>query len=304
MIVKVIGFANFLREADGGGAGGAASGGDGGGAAAANPLAAAAASKLAGGDQGDENNQNDPSANGDGSDPNDQGNNQSTAYFPDGLPEEFRGENERETLDKLAGEFANRPKPPEKADDYEISLDDKMKEKFGDLKDDPVLPLWRETAHELGLSNEQFNGAFTKLYTRMQDAGVLEDAIDIEGELKKLEGSEGDAVAREQHAARRVNEVTTWANGLVSRHKFSEGEAAEIERLGATANGVMALEKLMTLTGEKGFPGGGTPVDTSDTKESLTALMKDERYNLRGPKGDAQFVADVDARWRRLHGVR
>ncbi len=226
------------------------------------------------------------------------------AYIPAGIPEALRGANERETLDRIAADFANRPQPPDKPGAYELKLSDEVKAKFGDMSEDPVLPMWRETAHELGLSNEQFSGAFEKLYTRMAEAGLVDDPINIDNELQRLEPASGDTRHKTAAAAQRVNAAVNWVEGLLTRNALSQGEAAELAQVAATANGVMALEKLMRLADHHGLQGGGDIAPTGDTLEGLRALMKDPRYDLRGPQGDRNFVADVDTRYRRLHTGR
>ena len=227
------------------------------------------------------------------------------SYFPQqGIPETLRGATERETLDNIAKELGSRPKAPEKADGYTYSPSDAFKQRYGEAKDDPVLPLWREVAHGLGLDDNQFNKAYSGLYEKMHEAGLIEEPIDLDKELSKLEPASGDPQQKKATASQRVNTAVNWVSGLATRGVLSKEEAAKAMNLAVDATGVQVIEKLMKMGGEHGIqPGGGAPGASGDTKEALISLMSDPRYDLRGPKGDPRFVADVDARWRRMHGA-
>lgn len=295
-------FARVLRDQD---AGGAAGGADGAGGAANGavppPSLTDAARQIADADKGGDK-AGDQGGDKSGGDPGKAGD-PPAAYFPPGIPEALKGESEKATLDRIAEHFNGLPKPPEKPDGYELKLPNDMREKFGDLKDDKVLPLWREVAHELQLSQDQFNGAFEKLYTRMVGAGLIDDPVSIEKELAKLEPATGDAVHKKNQAAVRVNAVVDAVTGMAERGALSRGEAAQIQQIAVTAEGVIALEKMLKMTREHGVRGAdGSASPSGDTKESLQKQMGDPRYDLRSPHGDRQFVEDVDARWRRLHG--
>jgi hypothetical protein len=193
---------------------------------------------------------------------------QAEVYFPKGLPDTLRGATERETLDKIAADFEGRPKPPEKPDGYELKLPDALKERFGDMKDDPVLPLWREVAHELGLDNTKFNGAFEKLYTKMAEKGLVDDPVNISKEMQSLGGTTGDVKQREAAGAQRLNSVLTSVTALATRGVLTTAEAYAVQEAAATANGVIALEKLLKLRAPPGIQadgeGGGPSLDLND----------------------------------------
>lgn len=229
---------------------------------------------------------------------------QAQSYFPQGLDERFRGATERETLDKIAADMSGRPKPPEKPDGYEFKASDDFAKRYGDLKNDPVLPIFGKVAHKLGLSQEQFSAAVNEFYAGMAEAGFIETPISVEGELAQLMPAAGDTQQKRADAVARLDAALTGAEALARRDGVSEAGRAMLRNMGTTAEGVKLLEWMTRGRGEHGLQGGGAGVTSGDTKDSLTALMKDERYDLRGPKGDLRFAADVDQRWQRLHGVR
>jgi len=181
-------------------------------------------------------------------------------YWPDGLPEhlaELKGKTDQETIDKLAGKLGEQARPPEKPDGYELSLSDDFKQKFGDLSDDEVLPIWRDIAHKNGLSNEQFNGAISELYSQLSENGILDDPINVGEEMKKLAPGVSDPEQVKARAGKRINAAVGQVEGLVKRGVLNRAEANIVTAMAASAEGVMALEKVLKLGGEHGLQGGG-----------------------------------------------
>lgn len=178
-------------------------------------------------------------------------------YYPDALPETLRGATDRETLDKIAADFAGRPKAPETAEAYQFAPSDAFKERYGDAKDDAVLGMWRGIAHKHRLTNETFNGVVADLYDGMAKAGMIDDPVNLDAELKKLETGDGDAVARRSAAEARVQVVVDKVKGLHNRKDLSDGEAAALTSIAKTADGVMAIEKLFKAAEKGGLQVGG-----------------------------------------------
>ena len=181
------------------------------------------------------------------------------AYVPEGLDKKHVGATDKETIDNLAKAVTDQPKAPEKPEGYEVKLSEAAAATLGDLKDDPVVPLWREVAHELNLNQDQFNGGISLLAEKMATAGLLDDPVSVANELKVLEPDAGDAKAKSAAAQARVQATFDWAEGMVTREVLTAAEAAEVQQLAVTAVGVQALEKIMKLGGEHGNQGGGDP---------------------------------------------
>ncbi|WP_414462954.1 hypothetical protein [Hyphomicrobium sp. DY-1] len=246
----------FNLDAGGGAAGGGASGAAGAGAGGAaagsgapSDLAAAAAAHAAA---------NPPSGQAQG-----QGQGQqSQAYYPENLPDTFRGANDRETIDKLYGDIANRPKAPASAKDYKFEFASEFTDKFGDMKSDPVLPIWSEIAHEIGLSNEQAQSVVPKLFEKMAKAGLIPEPIDINAEMQKLEPNETDPVRRTAKAAARVNAIAGTLKGLETRGILTKADASRLSVMFADAANVAAFEKIIKLLpAEHGLQNGGQASD-------------------------------------------
>jgi ABC-type transporter Mla MlaB component len=200
------------------------------------------------------------------------------AYWPENLPEtlaDLKGENDRETIDKLTAKLQEQQTAaPESPDKYELALPEAFTNKFGDLSDDEVLPIWREIAHKQGLSNEQFNGAIAELYQQMSDKGILDEPMDIQAEFAKLAPKIADPVQAQAQGTQRIIAVSDQIKGLVQRGVLNQTEGNIVTSLAATAEGVIALEKLMKLGANEGPKGGGEGAkDTGDPQEkALRAL--------------------------------
>lgn len=193
-----------------------------------------------------------------------------TPYYPEGLAEGFRGKSDRETIEALHKNISERPKPPEKPEGYTLELPEPMKARFGDMKDDPVLPMWQRIAHKHGVDQGVYQGVLVDLYTEMDKAGLI---VDGKAEMKKLEPKEGDDVQRAAHAKQRVETAVGFGKTLALRHGFSEGEGAALAELAATANGVTLIEKLMAKFGETGVkPGGNAAGQGSPLERQLAAM--------------------------------
>jgi hypothetical protein len=292
----------LLRNADGGGASGAgaAAGGDqnagAGGALAAR--AAELAGKAGGGAAGAGADDKGAGGQGAGGAPQ--------LYFPKDLPEQFKGATNNETIDKLYAEVAGRPKPPEKPDGYKLELSEDFTKKFGELKDEKdskVLGAWREAAHELGLSDQQFSGAIEKFYGAMEKAGLLDLGPDPDAEIEKLKPKSGDDRSRLAAAQKRINDAGAWVAGLEARGLDKAG-VVMLAGLLENAQGIQAIEFLQKTFQTPGLVAGGQGGSAGgDTKESLEGLMRDPRYDSQNAAYDPRFRSDVDGRWRKLHGA-
>lgn len=224
-------------------------------------------------------------------------------YYPEALSTDLRGANDRETIDRL---FAALPKEaaPDKADAYTLELDDALAKRFPGLKDgsDPVLPIMREIALEAKLTNGQFNGMFQKMYSKLTEEGLLDEPIDGMAELEKLAPKVADQQRRITEGAQRTMAVVNWANGLANRGALTKSESQMLVAMAARAEGVVALEKVMRLTGEHGIQGGGSGnsgmglYGWSDADRD----MADERYSTTSPKHDPAFRKAADERMARL----
>lgn len=297
---------NLDGGAGGGGSGGGAGGSGGGqqpsGGGGPESLAAAAAriEAPAGGGQGQQQNQQQPGGQ-QQQQPNPGQQQTPQAYYPENLPDTFRGTNDRETIDKLYGEISGRPKPPATAKDYKYEFAEDFTKKFGDLKDDPVLPMWSELAHELGLSNQQAQDVVPKLFEKLTKAGIIPEPVDTKAEMAKLEPNEKDPVRQQAKAAARVNALARTLQGLETRGILNKADMLRTSIVLLDAANVSAFEKIFKLLpAEHGLQGGGGNPVGGYGWEDADKEMADERYSSTSPKFDPKFRSSVDDKMRQL----
>ena len=177
-------------------------------------------------------------------------------YLPEGLDKTFHGKTDKETLDNLAKHLAGLPKPPEKPDGYTIG-EAIAKAANIDVANDKVLPIARTVAHELGMSQPQFEGFIGKLYDGMSKAGLIVPSVDVNAEIATLGGELGDAASKMQKGMQRVNDLVAGLNGLATRGLLKQERAQTLANMPRTAQEIMALEDfLAALGGPKGAQNG------------------------------------------------
>ncbi|MDQ1185939.1 hypothetical protein [Agrobacterium larrymoorei] len=149
---------------------------------------------------------------------------------PDGLPPEFAGANADETLGKLLGGYSDlkprfdgmreklskMPAAPEKPDMYSFEPADNLKPYFGDLSQDKYFDAAKTAAHKHGLSQEQFAGFVSDIYSPLVEQGLIAAPFDPAGELKTFSTATG-LDTKGTHETLSANEA--FANGLVAQLK-------------------------------------------------------------------------------------
>lgn len=217
---------------------------------------------------------------------------------PQGLPSEFAGANADETLGKLIGGYTDlntrfggmrdklskMPAAPEKADMYAFEPGDNLKPFFGDLSSDPVFGSARNAAHKHGLSQEQFSGFISDVYSPLVEQGLLSAPFDPGAELKSFQSATGLDTRATQEA---LVATETFAKGLSSQLKdVPEGLKNDVNAmlLGMTdtAAGNVLLRALSGRLSENGIrvegQGGG---EGALTAEDLKKLDSDPRIDPR-----------------------
>lgn len=194
--------------------------------------------------------------------------------LPDNFPKELAGKDAAETLTKVQEHLAKLPKPPEKPADYKFEPSDAFKQRYGDVKDDKVLALWNEVAHEIGLDTAAYNKGVNLLFGKMAEAGMIDDPVNVEVELGKLAPQVGDQTQKLSAAKARVNDAVAWVRGLAARGDVSTAEAAKLTGIAMDAVGVQLIEKLRKLGGEHGLqPGGSAAAPPADVMKSFYPTM-------------------------------
>lgn len=151
-----------------------------------------------------------------------------------------------------AESLANRP---ENATDY--TLPELEGVEF--QTDDPLLSFWRTQAHGMGLDNDGFQAGIKSYMETMQAA-----APDPSAELAKL-GEDGKT---------RIEAINAWADS-----KLSENTRNALNSLATTADGVLAIEEMMSVSqSSANTVDGAQSAPVGETLEELQALMNDPKY--------------------------
>ncbi|MGI8390220.1 hypothetical protein [Brucella anthropi] len=217
---------------------------------------------------------------------------------PQGLPSEFAGSNADETLGKLLGGYTdlnNRfggmrdklskmPAAPEKPDMYTFEPGDNLKPFFGDIAQDPAFASARNAAHKHGLSQEQFAGFISDVYSPLVEQGVLAAPFDPASELKTFQSATGLDQRATQEA---LVASETFAKGLINQLKdvpetLKNDVSAMLLGMTDTAAGNVLLRALSGRLSENGIRvegnGGG---EGALTAEDLKKLDSDPRIDPR-----------------------
>ncbi len=146
--------------------------------------------------------------------------------------------------------------------------------------DNPLFKWWADHAYEQGFNQEQFENGINQYAQFFDSMGP-----DLEAEKVKL----GD------NAEARIEAVSAWTNKT-----FTEGELSAVQQLGATAEGIAVLEKIMALQNASSFNSEGTQ-PASISQEDLDNMMRDPRYWKPGER-DQNFVDKVTQGFNKLYG--
>lgn len=217
---------------------------------------------------------------------------------PQGLPSEFAGSNADETLGKLLtgytdlnnrfggmrDKLSKMPAAPEKPDMYSFEPGDNLKPFFGDIAQDPAFASARNAAHKHGLSQEQFAGFISDVYSPLVEQGVLAAPFDPALELKTFQSATGLDQRATQEA---LVASETFAKGLINQLKdvpetLKNDVSAMLLGMTDTAAGNVLLRALSGRLSENGIrvegQGGGEGALTAD---DLKKLDSDPRIDPR-----------------------
>ena len=163
---------------------------------------------------------------------------------------------------------------PLSAGDYQVELVDENDNPIEVNQNDPMLSWFRDKAHSIGLTNDEF-GDFVTEYTNMQATS----------------GPDWDEESQDlgEHADRRLERVDTWANSALSETAY-----ATFAGIPATSSMVKAFEEIMQLNGQPSF-NMTSPTQFQETvsKADLMSAQQDPKYWRNG--GDPSHVAKVRA---------
>ena len=157
--------------------------------------------------------------------------------------------------------------------DYEVNIESPEGMEFSVSEDDPMLDWFRNTAHNYGLSQDEFNGLMTEWSAMEATRGP---DWNVESEILG------------EYADRRLERVDSWASKSLSEDAYSV-----FANVPASAGMVQLFEELMELGGQPQF-NMVSPSEFQEriTKEELQQMQNDPKY---WKEKDPAFIAKVRA---------
>jgi hypothetical protein len=178
--------------------------------------------------------------------------------------EELAGTIRQEVLADISGQAPEKYEMvmPELPDGVQIDVDPEQ----------PLLKWWEETARLKGLSNEDFNRGI-EAFVQNEIAGLP----DRDTQLNLLG----------ENATQRIESADLWA-----KKNLSESSYAAIANMASTAEGVKAIEEIMSLNKDAPIPTTETKIDVQLDPLDIRSMMADERYWKDGAK-DPAYIKKV-----------
>jgi len=171
---------------------------------------------------------------------------------------------------------------PESLDNYKLNVPEDMDEQRTQMEQTNVWKFLKEEAFNSKLSQPEVDG-LVDMYIRAQQA----DAPNPEEEMSIL----GDG------AKNRVEAVQLWA-----KKNLDESAYDNVERFCSTAEGVKAMEQIMTATAQPSVGDlQGATVSSAASDMDLKALMADPRYSDPN-KRDIAYVNYVTEQFKKKYG--
>ncbi len=221
---------------------------------------------------------------------------ETTQDRPEWLPEKFERPEElansyqelerafytrkEELRNQIVGELneeatSNAPISPA---DYELQFEAPEGLEYSVANDDPMLDWFRETAHNYGLSQDEFNG-------------LMNEYIQIDAQRGPDWNTESEALG--EYAEKRLERVDGWAHNNLSEQAYSV-----FANVPASSGMVQLFEELMELNGQPQFNmTSDTEFQERISREDLMSMQNDPRY---WKEKDQAFISKVRAGFAQL----
>ena len=160
---------------------------------------------------------------------------------------------------------------PEVPEDVEITVDPEQE----------LVKSWQQICRDNGLSQEVF------------DQGV---AAFVNNEIAGLPNLQEEMAKLGDNARERIEAADLWSKKYLSTDSYDV-----IANLASTAEGVKALEEIMSLSRNKPLPNTNTVVDVELDERDLQSMMQDPRYWKEGSK-DPSYIRKVTDLYQKKYG--
>lgn len=233
-------------------------------------------------------------------------------YRPDGLPDHLFGKSDKETIDHLFKAFggyrtaeAQRVEKygaiPKELAGYKANLPDDLKAYVPELDKDPVYLGFQKRAHDLGITDKQFDGIVQGFFRDTIEQGGVEEPYNAEKERDALipPAEIPDPAERAREVDRRSRDAMTYVDVLTSRG-LDQASADMVKGWLDTAAGIKFVEFFRTQLRETqpALGGGAAGITHADLK----TRMADPKNDPRDPKYDSAFAAETTRLYRQVLG--
>lgn len=248
---------------------------------------------------------------GGGGDKPDDGGSPAQPYVPDGLPDNWRGDNDQATIDALFGVAkgyrdaeAKKPGVLKSVDDISFEPSEAIAPYIHD-QSDPVLTAYKAAAVKHGLNADQFAGVINETLGTLVTDGLIAEPFDPQKELSSL----GEALGLDRTGIARVTkDMASFADGLAGQlegvpEKYQDAVKERLAELADDHVGIMALKALQERLQKGGIRIEGDAVQQGDMSEAdLRALDRDDRIDPNSTKYDAELRKKYDEAYQRRFG--
>lgn len=233
-------------------------------------------------------------------------------YRPEGLPDQFHGANDRETIDKMFGALkgyrekqATAEPPPKTVDEYKFEWSDTVKGYVDTLEKvkDPLFQGVKEDLLAAGIPSAQANKLMNGLLGRLLTMDVLEKPIDIEAEKVRLAPPEARNLSpqeRDKAAQVRIGNNVAFVNQLVAEKFNPDAAKAIAAELAAFPELNDLVEFMRQSSGGPALGGQPTP---AVTRADLDKRIADPRNEVGNPQYSASFARETERLYKVFHGA-
>ena len=163
-----------------------------------------------------------------------------------------------EDLTKQIREDITNEKLSAVPENYKLNVPEVENAELTISDDMPIVQWWNQTAKNAGLSQEDYDSGVKAFIDN-----AMANLPNPDMEIQKL----GDT------GKERVEAAALWSKKHLTPESYNT-----ISNIASTAEGVKAIEEIMSLNKDSSMPTSSTQIDAQATEDDLKAMLNDPRY--------------------------
>lgn len=203
------------------------------------------------------------------------------------FPEKFWNDESGPDIESLAKSYSElqkqfsqgKHKVPE-------SYDTSIFERNNIPEDDEMMKVFVDWSQKNGVNQAAFE-ELAGTFIGMANANIEADEISTKEEYERL-GPNADLT---------IKSMSDWAQSLVRKGVWGEDDFEEFKIMGATAQGIKALQKVRNYYGDQTVPTSVGEPEGAPSKEELGAMVADPRYT-----NDPAYRGKVEKLFEQIYG--